>query len=103
MFPVSHLAMTSGTKVNEFLDKHTDTSCQDKDSIRLSIEKYGNLGGQHSTEVAFALLTQQPRIRFSVFARIFLKKSFLMLPRFIDDTSLSVESLNMLIKPSSTS
>ena len=28
-------------------------------------------GGQHSTEVAFALLTQQPRVRFSAFPRIF--------------------------------
>ena len=30
------------------------------------------LGGWHSTEVAFALLTQQPQVRFSAFPRIFL-------------------------------
>ena len=34
----------------------------------------GNLyktGGLHSTEIAYLLLTQQPRVRFSAFARIF--------------------------------
>ena len=30
--------------------------------------------GRHSTEVAFALLTQQPRVKFSAFPRVFLKK-----------------------------
>ena len=29
------------------------------------------VGGRHSTEVAFALLTQQTRVRFSTFPRIF--------------------------------
>ena len=39
--------------------------------------------GLHSTEVAYLLLTQQPRVLFSVFPRIFL----LMLLRFIDSTA----------------
>ena len=38
-------------------------------------------GGWHSTEVAFTLLTQQPRVRFSVFPRI-----YLILQRLIDGT-----------------
>ena len=32
------------------------------------------LGGRHRKEVAFVLLTQQPRVGFSAFPRIFLKK-----------------------------
>ena len=75
-------------------------------------------GGRYCTEVAFALLIQQPRVCFSAFPRILLtifflqiisdvlyqkKYSFLMLLRLINGTSQSVESLNMLIKPSSTS
>ena len=34
-------------------------------------------GGQHSTKVAFALLTQHPLVQFSVFPIIFLKKYIL--------------------------
>ena len=41
--------------------------------------------GLHSTEVAYLLLSQQPRIQFLVLPIIFL----LMLPRFIDGTALN--------------
>ena len=50
----------------------------------------------HSKEVYFALLTQQPRVRFSAFPII------LDVAKLIDGTY-SLESLKMLIEPSSTS
>ena len=47
---------------------------------------------RQSTEVAFALLIQQPWVRFLAFPRIFLKNySFLMSLRLINGASLSVE------------
>ena len=41
------------------------------------------ISGLHSTEVKYLLLSQQPRVRFSGFPRIFL----LMMQRFIDGTA----------------
>ena len=35
------------------------------------IRKHFEGGGGHSTEVAFALLTQQPRVQFPAFPKIF--------------------------------
>ena len=62
------------------LDHHqSDQLClsfkNDKDFILL--------GWLHSTEIAYLLLTQQPRVHFSEFPRIFL----LMLLIFIDGTA----------------
>ena len=47
-------------------------------------------GGWHSTEVAFALLTQLPRVGFSAFPEIYFLRNFFlsMLLRFIDRTAL---------------
>ena len=45
-------------------------------------------GGGHSTEAAFALLTQQPRVRFSAFPRNFLT---IFLKKFILDVADSLE------------
>ena len=51
--------------------------------------------GRHSTEVAFELLTQLPRSRFSAFPKIFFQRFFFLLKfilsklfRFIDSTAL---------------
>ena len=54
----------------------------------------------HSTEVAFLLLTQQPRVRFPIFLKNFLE-NFSMLQGFIDRTAQSKvdRGLKMSIKP----
>ena len=44
-----------------------------------------HVGGRHSSEVAFVVLTQQPRVRFSAFPRIFSDK--LYLKKFILDVA----------------
>ena len=36
------------------------------------------VGGGHSTEVAFELLTQQPRVQFSAFLKIISEELFLL-------------------------
>ena len=60
------------------------------------------LGGRHSTEVAFALLNQQTRVRFSAFPRI--RNLFILDVAEINQQHFLEcgKSLNILIGPSST-
>ena len=64
-------------------------------------------GGRHSTEVAFALHTQPPWVRFLVLPRYFQIQNYLMSQRFINSSALlSVwtvhEMLNSWSNPSTT-
>ena len=59
------------------------------------------VGGLHSTEVAFLFLSQQPRVRFPAFLKIF-PWSFSMLQGFFDGTAYDRKvdrALKISIKP----
>ena len=68
-----------------------------------SYETFLDVGGQHSTEVSFVLLTPAAPGSIPSIPVIFHHGIFMMSLRLINGTSQSVESLNILIKPSITS
>ena len=79
--------------------------------IRRSLKRWKRILTQtqllvgQSTEAAFTLLTQQPRVRFSGFPKIFLRKINSMSPRLIDSSllrewtvrSLTVDRIHLVL------